>query len=99
MSAAPRCSRLVYVITAVFLGSLGVHNFLAGRKKPAIIQLVMGTVGWLLIGIPPLLAALWALYEAITVTEDGDGVPFSSVDLAEAFEQGDANRPEAVKAA
>lgn len=98
MSASPRCSRPVYVIAAVLLGALGVHNFLAGRTKPAVIQLVMGTVGWALL-VPPFLSALWALFEAFTVTEDGSGVPFSGVDLAEAFEAADAQRPEAVKAA
>ncbi len=96
--ASPRCSRPVYVIAAVLLGSLGVHNFLARRKTPAMIQLAMGTVGWLVL-VPPFLAAMWALYEAVTVTQDGDGVPFNSVDLAEAFEKADAQRPEAVKAA
>ncbi len=96
--ATPRCSRPVYIVAAVLLGSLGVHNFLAGRTKPGFIQLAMGTVGWLVL-VPPFLAAMWALYEAITITEDGEGVPFSSVDLAEAFEKADAQRPEAVKAA
>ncbi|MFI4897368.1 MAG: NINE protein [Phycisphaerales bacterium JB059] len=98
MSPTPRCSRPIYIVSAVFLGSLGVHNFIAGRKKPAMIQLGMGTIGWVLL-IPPFLSALWALYEAITVTEDGAGVPFQSVNLTEAYEQAEARRPEAVKAA
>ena len=98
MSASPRCSRTVYVVAAVFLGALGVHNFLAGRTKPGVIQLVMGTLGWVLL-VPPFLSALWALYEAFSVRHDGEGVPFSGVNLAEAFEAADAQRPEAVKAA
>ena len=98
MPATPRCSRPIYIFAAVLLGAFGVHNFIAGRNTPAFIQLAMGTIGWVLL-IPPFLAAIWALYEAITVTKDGAGVPFRSVDLAEAYEQADAHRPDAVKAA
>jgi len=99
MSTAPRCSRPIYVIAAVFLGSLGVHNFIAGRKKPAFIQLGMGTIGWLLFGIPPMLAALWALYEAFSVVEDGNGVPFNNVNLEESFAHKDQAQQESYKAA
>ncbi|MGE3108903.1 MAG: hypothetical protein AB7G11_13455 [Phycisphaerales bacterium] len=81
---APRCSRLIYIVLAITLGGLGVHNFVAGRTGIAIAQLsinlscillLLCTVGLSAIGI--LGVYIWTLVEIVVVTEDGSGVPFN----------------------
>lgn len=71
-TTTPPKSRLVYILLALFLGGLGVHNFYAGRKKQAIIQLVLTiTLCWT--GIVPLGVAIWVIIEMIKVTQSADG--------------------------
>ncbi|MEQ8769461.1 MAG: TM2 domain-containing protein [Phycisphaerales bacterium] len=78
-----KCTRVTYMALAFFLGAFGVHNFVAGHKKKGFIQLGLGAGGFVLsvvlIGIPMILAAaVWALIDMFTVTEDGNGVPFDA---------------------
>ena len=74
--AGPPKSRIVYIILAVFLGSLGVHNFYAGRVGAGIGQLLITLlIGWLV--LPLLIVWLWVFIEICAVTRDGSGVPFN----------------------
>jgi TM2 domain-containing membrane protein YozV len=67
--------RVVYVLFAVFLGLLGIHNFYAGRKGPALTQLLVTLlIGWTV--IPLLVISIWVLVEICTVVTDGAGNPF-----------------------
>ena len=67
--------RSTYVILALFLGWLGMHNFYAERKALGIIQLMIFILlGWLY--IPIILVYIWAITEIFTVKKDGKGVPF-----------------------
>lgn len=69
-------SRLVYVLLALFLGGLGVHNFYAGRTGAAIGQLLLTLfLSWLI--VPLFVVGIWVLIEMIVVTKDGNGVPFN----------------------
>jgi TM2 domain-containing membrane protein YozV len=65
--------RVAYVLLAVFLGHLGIHNFFAGYTSRAVIQLVITIVTC---GIGALVTWIWAIIEAITVTKDAQGVDF-----------------------
>ncbi len=65
--------RVAYVLLAIFLGNLGIHNFFAGYTNRAIIQLVVTLVTCGIGGIP---MWIWAVIEAITVTKDAQGVDF-----------------------
>lgn len=65
--------RVIYVLLAVFLGSLGIHNFFAGYKRNAIIQLIITLVTC---GFAGIVIWIWAVIEACTVTKDADGVDF-----------------------
>lgn len=70
---AIRRNRGVYIILAILLGTLGIHNFYAGRLAQGAIQLVLTlTLGWFV--VPWIVVALWAIAEAITVKTDGKGV-------------------------
>lgn len=76
-----KVSRLIYVILAIFLGWVGVHNFAAGRNSTAIVQLITGLAGFLLSPctfglslLAPFATYVWAIVDAVTQTRDGDGV-------------------------
>lgn len=73
-------SRLVYILLAVFIGTLGLHNFYAGYTKRGIIQLVVSLIGaftvLILIGAVILTGVVfWAWAEAIFVKKDAYGEP------------------------
>jgi TM2 domain-containing membrane protein YozV len=73
----------VYIILALFLGQLGVHNFYAGRISPAVAQLLITAlsiplmcvvVGFVTVWIP----WVWAIIEIIVVDRDGNNIPMTS---------------------
>jgi TM2 domain-containing membrane protein YozV len=70
--AFPPKSRAVYIVLAILLGSIGVHNFYAGYYGRGIVQLILGltTVG-MIISYP------WAIIEAIIVKHDARNIPFA----------------------
>ena len=82
LAPRPRCSRLVYIILAVFLGWLGVHNFVAGYTSRGVAQLVISLVGivtgFCTIGITTLICGLavfiWYVVDIITVDRDVAGI-------------------------
>lgn len=70
-------SKLVAGLLGIFVGGLGVHNFYLGYTNRGIQQLLLSTVGSLLI-IGPFIAWIWAFIEAIqiltgTVNTDANG--------------------------
>jgi TM2 domain-containing membrane protein YozV len=71
-------SRATYIVLGLFLGGLGIHNFIAGRTGVAVAQVVIFAasiplmcvfIGFITIFIP----SIWALVDIIAVTEDGEG--------------------------
>jgi hypothetical protein len=73
-------TRRTYIIVAILLGWLGVHNFLAGRTGPAVAQLVLGLAS--LVGMyfmicfaffTILIPIAWAIIDVFSVTRDGQG--------------------------
>ncbi len=75
-------SRLAYILLALFLGTLGVHNFYVGRTGAGVAQLMItifsiplmcAVVGFATILIP----VVWSLVEIVAVDRDGDGYPLS----------------------
>ncbi len=71
----PSKSRLVYVLLAFFLGTLGIHNFYAGYIARGLAQLAITLfLGWLY--LPLLFVAIWVLAEIFFVNRDADGQPF-----------------------
>ena len=57
-------SRVVAGVLALFFGGLGIHNFYLGYHDKAVAQLLLSTIG-LIILIGPLIAEVWAFIEAI----------------------------------
>ncbi len=68
-------SRLAYIVLALFFGTLGIHNFYAGRTGSGIFQLLITLfLGWLI--VPLFIVVFWVLIEIIAVSKDGNGVAF-----------------------
>lgn len=79
MKSAPKprsdCSRGTYIILALFLGCLGIHNFYAGRHKNGAAQLCI-TILLCWTVVAPIGVALWAILDMVLVVEDGEGREF-----------------------
>ena len=79
--AGAQKSKLAAGLLAIFLGTLGVHNFYLGFTKRAVIQLL---VSLLTFGIGAPVIAIWALIEGIFYltahegyTADAKGIPLT----------------------
>ncbi|MCK5848757.1 MAG: TM2 domain-containing protein [Caldisericia bacterium] len=68
--------RLIYILLAIFIGTLGIHNFYAGYNKTGLTQLLITVLlGWVF-GLGVLITFIWVIVDIISVTQDSDGVPF-----------------------
>ena len=65
-------SRLTYILLALFLGGLGVHNFYAGYTGRGVAQLLITILLWWLV-IPIIAVAIWCIIEMIVVKTDAAG--------------------------
>ncbi|MBW8733202.1 MAG: TM2 domain-containing protein [Asticcacaulis sp.] len=65
-------NKYVAAALAFFLGMIGVHKFYLGKTTAGIIMLVCGTVGWILIGIPPMIMWLISFIETIVYLVKSD---------------------------
>ena len=70
--SAPK-SRTTYILLALFLGSLGIHNFYSGHKKHGFIKLGLLVA----CGLGLLVNPIWSIVEMITVKQDSEGVNFN----------------------
>jgi TM2 domain-containing membrane protein YozV len=59
-------SKLVAGLLAIFVGGLGIHNFYLGYTNRGVTQLLLATVGSLII-IGPFIASVWGLIEGIQI--------------------------------
>jgi TM2 domain-containing membrane protein YozV len=66
-------SRTTYILLALFLGTLGVHNFFSGHTKHGVIKLVLLVACGLGLVVNP----IWSIVEMITVKQDAQGVQFN----------------------
>ena len=66
-------SRVAYIVLAIFLGELGIHNFYAGYAGRGVAQLLITILSF---GLLFWISWIWALVELCVMTNDGRGVPF-----------------------
>ena len=69
-------SKLAAGLLGIFLGGLGVHNFYLGNTGKAVAQLLLTLVGWILLGLGPIAAAIWGLVEGIIILCSKPGSPW-----------------------
>lgn len=72
-------SRLVAGLLGVLLGGLGIHNFYLGNTQRGVTQLLLGTVGAIVV-VGPIISGIWGLIEGIQILvgdikTDARGVP------------------------
>lgn len=60
-------SKVAAGILGILLGSLGIHNFYLGNYAKAVIQLLLTLVGWIAMGLGPIIAGAWGLIEGILI--------------------------------
>jgi TM2 domain-containing membrane protein YozV len=58
-------NRVVAALLALFVGMFGAHKFYLGKTGPAVIMLLCGTIGWLLLCIPPFVVWVISFVEFI----------------------------------
>jgi hypothetical protein len=68
-------AKVTFIILGVLLGALGAHNFYAGYKKKALMQLGL-TVFTLGYAAP--MSWIWAVIDICTIDRDSSGVQFNS---------------------
>lgn len=66
-------SRVVYIVLAILLGEIGVHNFYAGYVGKGIAQLLVTTLS---LGLLFWISWIWSVIEACVITHDARCVPF-----------------------
>ena len=75
VSAESPKKRSTYILLAVFLGGLGIHNFYAGYAGRGLAQLlILVLTGWLI--LPAVAVGIWVLVEICSVTKDVNNIPF-----------------------
>lgn len=60
-------SKVCAGLLALFVGTLGVHNFYLGYTSKGVAQLLLTLVGWVICGLGPVIASIWAFVEAIMI--------------------------------
>ena len=74
-------SKMVAGLLAIFLGSLGIHNFYLGNTGKAVAQLLITLLGSCIV-IGPAISGIWALIEGImiltgSIKTDAKGIPLA----------------------
>jgi TM2 domain-containing membrane protein YozV len=72
-------SMIAAALLALFFGGFGIHNFYLGYKEKGTTQLLLSTIGWIIL-IGPFIAGIWAFIEAImlltgAIRVDAEGNP------------------------
>jgi TM2 domain-containing membrane protein YozV len=75
VAAAPTAkSKTLFIVLAILLGELGIHNFYIGNTKRGIIQLLVSVLTCFIGALP---MWVWAVVEAFTVKKDAQGAPLN----------------------
>ena len=75
VAAAPTAkSKTLFIVLAILLGELGIHNFYIGNTKRGIIQLLVSVLTCFIGALP---MWIWAVVEAFTVKKDAQGAPLN----------------------
>lgn len=59
--------KIVLIIVAVFLGTLGIHNFMMGETKRGLFKLVMSLAGGFLCGIGLIVSLVFTIIDIVKI--------------------------------
>ncbi len=59
--------KVVLIIVAVFIGTLGIHNFMMGETKKGIFKLVMSLVGGLFCGLGVAVSLVFTIIDIVKI--------------------------------
>lgn len=70
-------SRVAAALLGIFLGGLGLHNFYLGYTGKGLAQILLSTIGWVIL-VGPIIANVWGFIEGIlilsgSIREDASG--------------------------
>ena len=65
-------SKIAAGLLGIFLGVWGVHNFYLGKNGKAVVQLLLGTVG-ILILVGPIISGFWGFIEGVLIIASTPG--------------------------
>lgn len=60
-------SKIAAALLGIFLGSFGIHRFYLGYNDIAIVQLILGLLGFVTCGITTSIAGIWGFVEGILI--------------------------------
>ncbi|HEY3781060.1 MAG TPA: NINE protein [Fimbriimonadaceae bacterium] len=64
-------SKIAAALFAIFLGGLGIHRFYLGYTTIGVAMLLMFLFGWVLLFIPNIVVAIWALIDFVMILTGG----------------------------
>lgn len=73
----PKIRTVYMVLSFLFLGLFGIHNFYAGYIGRGFIQMIITVFLWWLI-FPLVIVYIWNILEAVCITKDANGVPMKN---------------------
>lgn len=76
--------KYVAVILGAYLGVLGIHNFYLGNNNKAIAQILLATIGSIII-VGPIISLVWSLVETVlilteNIDRDADGYKIQTLE-------------------
>ena len=58
------------ILFALFLGYIGVHDFVLGRKAQGIIKIVLTVLGIPTFGVTLIAVSVWCIIDAVQIAQD-----------------------------
>jgi len=68
-------NRSTFIVLGALLGCFGAHNFYAGYKRKAVMQLCLTAFS---LGFAGIMSWVWAVIDVCTVDRDSEGIRFRS---------------------
>ena len=62
--------KVVIILLLVFLGGIGIHNFVMGETKKGVAKILLNTVGFLLCGLGPVVCLVLLIMELVNIASD-----------------------------
>lgn len=68
-------NKILAGVLAFVLGMIGIHNFYLGFTGKAVAQVLLSCLGWIVFGLGPIAAMIWAIVEGVQILTSNYGTP------------------------